>query len=73
MHYQRIRDCREDADLKQSDVAKLLQTTQQTYSLWETGKREIPVSHIITLARCYRVSTDYLLGLTNDKKGTWVK
>ena len=73
MYYQRIKDCREDADLKQSDVAKMLKTTQQTYSLWETGKREIPVMHIITLARCYRVSTDYLLGLTNDKKGTWVK
>lgn len=41
--YQRLRDLREDKDLFQEDIAKLLQTTQQTYSLWERGDREIPL------------------------------
>ena len=73
MKYQRITDLREDADQKQETIAKLLGTSQTQYSRWERGERSIPVEHIITLARYYRVSTDYLLGLTNDKKGTWVK
>lgn len=73
MKYQRITDLREDEDLKQEVVAKLLGTSQTQYSRWERGERSIPVEHIITLARYYKVSTDYLLGLTNDKKGTWVK
>lgn len=73
MKYQRITDLREDADQKQETVAKLLGTSQTQYSRWERGERAIPVEHIITLARYYKVSTDYLLGLTNDKKGTWVK
>lgn len=66
-YYQRIKDLREDADLKQADIARLLQTTQQTYSLWERGDREIPLHHAITLARFYRVSLDYIAGLTNKK------
>lgn len=73
MKYQRIADLREDADLKQEVVAKLLGTSQTQYSRWERGERDIPTEHVITLARYYRVSVDYLLGLTNNKKGTWVK
>ena len=69
MKYQRIKDLREDADKKQSDIATLLQTTQQTYSLWERGEREIPFHHIVTLALYYNVSIDYIAGLTNNKKG----
>lgn len=65
--YQRLRDLREDKDLKQDAIAKLLQTTQQTYSLWERGEREIPLHHVITLAKFYRVSIDYIAGLTNKK------
>lgn len=68
-YYQRLRDLREDKDLSQSDIAKLLDTTQQTYSLWEKGSREIPFHHAITLAKFYRVSIDYIAGITNSKKG----
>lgn len=69
MYYQRLRDLREDKDLRQSDIAQLLNTTQQTYALWEIGKREIPLHHAITLAKFYKVSMDYLTGLTNKKEG----
>lgn len=67
-HYHRLRDLREDSDMKQSDIAQLLGTTQQTYSLWELGDREIPLHHAITLAKFYKVSLDYIAGLTNQKK-----
>lgn len=69
MKYQRITDLREDADLKQDTVAKLLGTSQTQYSRWERGEREIPFHHVITLALYYKVSLDYIAGLTNDKKG----
>lgn len=65
-YIERIRDLREDRDLKQKDVAKLLQTTQQVYSRYEMGTTEIPIRHIISLAKFYKVSTDYILGLTDD-------
>lgn len=67
MYYPRIRDLREDKDLKQSDIARLLKTTQQTYSLWEKGDRDLPLYHAITLADFYGVSMDYLTGRTNKK------
>lgn len=67
-HYQRFKDLREDNDLSQADIAKLLDTTQQTYSLWERGDREMPLHHAITLAKFYKVSMDYITGLTNSKK-----
>ncbi len=69
MKYQRIADLREDADLKQETIAKLLETSQTQYSRWERGEREIPFHHVITLAKYYKVSLDYIAGLTNDKKG----
>ena len=65
--YQRLKDLREDADLKQSDIAELLQTTQQQYSKYERGIQEIPARHLITLAKFYKTSVDYLLGVTNKK------
>ncbi len=67
--YQRLRDLREDRNgvISQKDIADLLGTTQQTYSLWERGDREIPFHHVITLAKYYNVSTDYIAGLTNKK------
>ena len=58
-----IRDLRESRDLKQSDIAMVLNTTQQVYSLYETGINELPLRHLITLCRFYHVSADYLLGL----------
>ena len=66
-HYQRLRDLREDADLKQRHIAELLDMTAQQYSLYERGDREIPFHHVITLAKYYGVSVDYIAGLTNRK------
>ena len=63
--YQRLRDIREDHDKRQTDIAQILKITSQQYQLYESGKREIPVHHLIALAKYYGVSTDYLLGLTN--------
>ena len=67
--YQRLRDLREDGDrvITQQEIADLLETTQQTYSIWERGDREIPFHHVITLAKFYNVSIDYIAGLTNNK------
>ena len=73
MRYQRLTDLREDADLKQDTVAKLLGTSQTQYSRWERGEREIPFHHVVTLALYYKVSIDYIAGLTNDKKGGFKK
>lgn len=64
--YQRIRDLREDNDLKQSDIAKLLHITQQQYSKIEKGISEIKADQLIILSIFYKTSTDYILGLTND-------
>ncbi len=68
-YYSRLKDLREDRNKKltQQEVADMLNTTQQTYSLWENGTREIPFHHAITLAKFYKVSLDYIAGLTNKK------
>lgn len=66
--YERIRNLREDNDLKQEDLAKLLHCTQACYSNYEKGRRDIPTEVLRTLARFYNVSTDYLLGETNRKE-----
>ncbi len=66
--YQRIRDLREDNDLKQKDLAAVLQCSQVCYSNYETGKRDIPTEVLIRLAVFYGTSTDYLLGLTDEKR-----
>jgi len=66
-YVERIRELREDNDLRQQDVAKVLQTTQQVYSRYEKGTNEIPVRHLITLARYYGVSLDYIAGETDIK------
>lgn len=66
--YYRIRDLREDADLSQEQVAKLLSVSQTTYSRYETGKLDIPSQSLINLANHYSTSIDYLLNLTNEKR-----
>ena len=66
--YQRIRDLREDRDLKQKHLAEVLNCSQQVYSTYELGQRDIPTDVLIRLSRFYQVSTDYLLGLTNNPK-----
>lgn len=65
-NYQRIKDLREDADLNQAVIASLLGMAQQQYSNYETGKREIPAHHLITLADFYKTTIDYILGRTNS-------
>ncbi len=62
----RIRDIREDHDYTQSEIAKLLHCTQQTYSRYETGEITIDIRSLIILADFYDTSVDYLLGLTNQ-------
>lgn len=64
--YQRIRDLREDRDLKQRQVAEYLRCSQQVYSNYELGQRDIPTDVLIRLSDFYKVSVDYLLGLTNN-------
>ena len=66
--YQRIRDLREDNDLSQAALAALLNINQATYSRYEHGVLDIPSTSLITLARYYGTSVDYLLGLTDQRK-----
>ena len=67
MYKNRLRDLREDKDLKQKEIAELLKVHQTTYSDYELGRLNIPVAAIHTLADFYHVSVDYLLGRTNTK------
>ncbi len=64
--YKRIRDLREDKDLNQSQVAKILGMSQTGYSKYETGENDIPTGILIKLATFYGVSIDYLLGQTDN-------
>ena len=64
MYFQRLRDLREDRDLRQRDVAELLGISQTVYSRYERGFQSIPVAHLIKLADFYGTSTDYILGRT---------
>lgn len=66
-YYQRLRDLREDHDMTQKAAAAILNITIQQYSLYERGDREIPFHHVISLAKYYGVSLDYIAGLTNNK------
>ena len=67
MRFKRIKDLREDHDKFLKDIAQLLGISQQYYSEYENGKRTITISHLITLAKYYDVSIDYLVGLSNFK------
>jgi len=64
----RLRDLREDNDLKQQTVADYLKVRQNTYSQYENGQRQLPIEVLVKLAAYYNTSTDYLLGLTNESK-----
>ncbi len=72
MKFRRIKDLREDNDKYQKDIADLLGISQQYYSEYKSGKRTIPIQHLITLAKYYNTSIDYLVGLS-DKKITQTK
>ena len=64
--YPRIRDMREDRDLNQTKIAKILGMSQTGYSKYETGENDIPTAILIKLARFYNTSIDYLLGETEN-------
>ena len=66
--YRRIRDLREDNDRTQKDLAKELNCSQQVYSNYELGQRDIPTDILIKLSKYYNVSVDYILGLTDNPK-----
>ena len=68
MYLKRLKDLREDKDIYQKDVAKLLNISQQYYSEYENGKRPIPVEYLIKLAEFYNTSIDYIVGITNEIK-----
>ena len=63
----RLRDLREDRDLKQKQIADYLHIKQNTYSQYENGQRQLPIDVLIKLAKYYNVSTDYILGLSEEK------
>lgn len=67
MQFKRIKDLREDNDLLQKDIARLLGISQQYYSEYESGKRTITVPHLVALAKYYNFTLDYLVGLSNNK------
>lgn len=66
--YKRVRDLREDRDISQSQLAKILGMSQTGYSKYETGENDIPTSVLINLARFYNTSIDYILGETDIKE-----
>lgn len=66
--YRRLKDFREDSDKTQKDIASVLDMPQSQYARYETGVREIPLHHLVTLARYYNVSLDYLAGLTDTPR-----
>ena len=68
MYLRRLRDLREDHDLSQTQVAELLKIQQTVYSRYERGAQTIPLQHLVVLAQYYNVSTDYMLGLTDNPK-----
>ena len=68
MYFKRLRELREDSDLKQKNVAELLQISRHQYSLYEIGKRTIPVDYIKILAEFYNTSCDYILEVTDEAK-----
>lgn len=67
-----IKDLREDKDLKQSEIAEMLGlTNQQAYQRYESGRVQMPIKLIVKIAKYFNVSTDYILGLTRDKRKYW--
>ena len=68
MNINRLKEIRQDRDLLQKDVAKILKTSQKQYSLYENGIRLIPIDKLAILAKYYNTSVDYLIGLTDERK-----
>lgn len=68
MYFKRLRDLREDNDLTQAQIAELLNIQQTVYSRYERGAQNIPLEHLIFLAKYYETTTDYILNLTDNPK-----
>ncbi len=68
MNITRLKEIRNDKDLSQYDIAKILATSQVQYSRYETGIRLIPIDKLVKLAKYYNTSLDYLVGLTDERK-----
>lgn len=68
MYFKRIKDLREDHDLKQKNIAEILGISQTVYSRYERGFQTIPIEHLLKLADYYQVTTDYILGRTDQIK-----
>lgn len=68
MYLKRLKELREDNDLKQSNIADLLKMKQPQYARYETGKRDLPLDNLIVLAKFYKTSTDYILEITDNPK-----
>lgn len=68
MYLKRLKELREDSDIKQLAIADLLNISRQQYSLYETGKRTIPVNYLKILANFYNTSSDYILEITDEIK-----
>lgn len=68
MYFKRLREIREDNDLLQKDLAKVLGITTQQYQLYESGKREIPVDLLVVYSKYFEISLDYIVELSNNKE-----
>ncbi|MBQ9976218.1 MAG: helix-turn-helix transcriptional regulator [Clostridia bacterium] len=64
----RLKDLREDNDVTQKELSEHLHIKQNTYSQYENGQRQVPIDILISLAKYYNTSLDYLVGITNVKK-----
>jgi transcriptional regulator with XRE-family HTH domain len=72
MYIKRLKEIREDKNLTQKEVANILKITQQQYSLYEKGTRNLPVDLLVKLSKLYKVSTDYILELSDDERNTYI-
>ena len=71
-YIKRIRDLREDHDKTQQEIADILGTSQTMYARYERGANELPIRHLIALCNYYKVSADYILGLSRQKNGIFL-
>lgn len=69
IYTKRMRDTREDNDELQKDIAMILNITTQQYQLYESGQRKLPIDKLIIFCKYYKISADYILGLTDKMKG----
>lgn len=68
-YIKRIRDLREDHDKTQQQIADVLGISQTMYARYERGANEMPIRHLLALCKYYRISADYILGLTDKSRG----